>query len=181
MAGLPATRPDTGQMTETFLEPGRAGLGTAPFGSGPDWWVDWGPADSQGSVASVSAALAAGVGWIDTAPFYGWGRAELVVGPVAVAQHQFSLLHRAPEHDGVLDWCAEHGVAFLAWAPLASGFLADHFDLEALGSPGRPLTPPCPLAGCGAESARGWGSRDDRSICRSARRSGSRRTGCRSR
>jgi aryl-alcohol dehydrogenase-like predicted oxidoreductase len=32
----------------------------------------------------------------------------------------------------VLDWCAEHGVTFLAWSPLASGFLADGFDLAAL-------------------------------------------------
>jgi aryl-alcohol dehydrogenase-like predicted oxidoreductase len=184
-------------------------------------------------VMAVRAAVAAGVGWIDTAPFYGWGQAEeiigaalegmacrpvvltkcgdvpgpdgrvcddhrpeviqadvvaslrrlrcpvidvlqlhdpdpgtpieeswqtvcgligrgtvraaglsnhpvrlmdraLAVGPVAVVQHQYSLLHRTPETDGVLDWCAEHGVPFLAWSPLASGFLADGFDLAAL-------------------------------------------------
>ncbi len=54
------------------------------------------------------------------------------VGPVSVVQHQYSLLHRAPEADGVLDWCAAHKVPFLAWSPLASGFLADGFDLAAL-------------------------------------------------
>jgi aryl-alcohol dehydrogenase-like predicted oxidoreductase len=54
------------------------------------------------------------------------------VGPVAVVQHQYSLLHRAPEADGVLAWCAEYGVPFLAWSPLAAGFLADGFDLAAL-------------------------------------------------
>ena len=32
----------------------------------------------------------------------------------------------------MLDWCTEHGSAFLAWAPLASGFLTDEFDLAAL-------------------------------------------------
>jgi aryl-alcohol dehydrogenase-like predicted oxidoreductase len=55
-----------------------------------------------------------------------------VVAPVAVVQHQYSLLHRAPETDGVLDWCAAHDSAFLAWAPLASGFLAAGMDLAAL-------------------------------------------------
>jgi aryl-alcohol dehydrogenase-like predicted oxidoreductase len=55
-----------------------------------------------------------------------------VIGPVSVVQHQYSLLHRVPESDGVLDWCAEHGVTFLAWSPLASGFLADGFDLTVL-------------------------------------------------
>jgi aryl-alcohol dehydrogenase-like predicted oxidoreductase len=54
------------------------------------------------------------------------------IAPVAVVQHQYSLLHRRPETDGVLDWCAEHGSAFLAWAPLASGFLIEGFDLARL-------------------------------------------------
>jgi aryl-alcohol dehydrogenase-like predicted oxidoreductase len=57
----------------------------------------------------------------------------LRVGPVDVVQHQYSLLHRAPERDGVLAWCAEHDAAFLAWSPLASGFLAGGFDVAALG------------------------------------------------
>jgi aryl-alcohol dehydrogenase-like predicted oxidoreductase len=208
------------------------GLGTAPLGSlegGPLWW---GPQDRGVAVAAVRAAADAGVGWIDTAPFYGWGRAEeivgealhgrgdrplvltkcgtvpaatvsredaspasvrrdvedslrrlrvdrldavqvhdpdpavpieetwgalhdlvaeglvgavglsnhdvdsmeraLAVGPVHVVQHQWSLLWRAPERDGVLDWCRGHGVPFLAWSPLASGFLTDGFDLDVL-------------------------------------------------
>ncbi len=212
--------------------PGGAGLGTAPMG-GSGWQLDWGPSDPDESVAAVRAAVAAGVGWIDTAPFYGWGRAEEIIGaalegmarrpvvltkcgdvagpdgrvyddhrpaviqadvraslrrlrcpvidvlqlhdpdpgtaieqswqtvcdlidqgavraaglsnhpvelmdraralgPVAVVQHQYSLLHQAPQAHGVLEWCQEHGVPFLAWSPLASGFLADNFDLAAL-------------------------------------------------
>jgi aryl-alcohol dehydrogenase-like predicted oxidoreductase len=208
------------------------GLGTAPMG-GPDWELDWGPTDRDESVAAVRAAVAAGVGWIDTAAWYGWGQAEEIigsalegsasrtvvltkcgdvrgqdgsvptdnsaaviradvqaslrrlrypvldvlqlhdpdpdtpieeswqticdlidegtvragglsnhpvelmdraraVGPVSVVQHQYSLLHRAPETDGVLDWCRQHQVPFLAWSPLASGFLADGFDVAAL-------------------------------------------------
>jgi aryl-alcohol dehydrogenase-like predicted oxidoreductase len=211
----------------------RVGLGTAPLGSyegGPLWW---GPQDRAVAVATVREAADRGVGWIDTAPFYGWGRAEEIVGealrgraerpllltkcgtkrgadgrayedaspasvrsdveasvrrlgidrvdvvqlhdpdpgvpiedtwgtladlvgdglvgaaglsnhdvtlldraqavaPVAVVQHQYSVLHRAPEEDGVLAWCERHGVPFLAWAPLASGFLTDGFDLRSL-------------------------------------------------
>lgn len=219
-------------MADAFVFPGGAGMGTAPMG-GPGWQLDWGPSDPDESVAAVRAAAAAGVGWIDTAPFYGWGRAEeligsaldgmaarpvvltkcgdvrgpdgrayddhrawvlradvqaslermrcpvidvlqlhdpdpgtpieeswqtvcdlieqgtvragglsnhpvelmdraLAIGPVSVVQDQYSLLHRAPEADGVLEWCRQHQVPFLAWSPLASGFLADGFDLAAL-------------------------------------------------
>ncbi len=221
-------------MADALVLPGGAGLGTAPMG-GPGWQLDWGPSDPAESEAAVRAAVAAGVGWIDTAPFYGWGRAEeiigsaldgmaarpvvltkcgdvpgpdgraqddhrasviradveaslrrlrcpvidvlqlhdpdprtpieeswhtisdlidrgtvraaglsnhpvglmdraLAVGPVSVVQHQYSLLHRAPQDDGVLDWCRRHQVPFLAWSPLASGFLADDFDVAALTS-----------------------------------------------
>jgi aryl-alcohol dehydrogenase-like predicted oxidoreductase len=220
-------------VTDAVELPGGAGLGTAPLGSGPGWYLDWGAAGREDAVATVLAALRAGVGWIDTAPFYGWGRAEAItgaalaggetrpvlltkcgtfrkpdgsshedhradairadvaaslsrlgvscvdvlqlhdpdpgtpveraweticglvgegkaragglsnhpvelmdraaaIGQVSVVQHQFSLLHRAPETDGVLDWCAGHGATFLAWSPLASGFLADDFELDAL-------------------------------------------------
>ena len=213
------------------------GLGTAPLGSMPDGPLRWGPQDPELSVATVLAAIDAGVAWVDTAPFYGWGLAERIVGqalaassrlirvltkcgtqrgthpdgservyedaspaavrrgvhdslerlgldfvdvvqvhdpdpstpiedtwaelmamveegmiggaglsnhspelmdraarvgPVVVVQHQYSLLHRRPEIDGVLDWCTEHGVPFLAWSPLASGFLADGFTIEEL-------------------------------------------------
>ncbi len=59
----------------------RVGVGTAPIGSAPgDWWVNWGPQDEGDSVRAIHAAIDAGVNWIDTAPFYGWGRAEEIVG-----------------------------------------------------------------------------------------------------
>src|SRR5205809_250532 len=35
--------------------------------------------DSSGPCAASDAAVEGGVNWIDTAPFYGWGRAEEVV------------------------------------------------------------------------------------------------------
>lgn len=212
--------------------PGRVGLGTAPLGASPAWSVRWAPLDRAEAVATVRAAIDAGVGWIDTAPFYGWGRAEEIVGeavegrrdqvwllskcgtlpaaggsredhsraairadveaslrrlrtdhldvlqlhdpdpatpieeawgtvaeliaegkvgagglsnhsvtlmqraaqvaPVGAAQHQYSLLERDVEGNGVLRWCQEHDLPLLAWSPLASGFLVDGFDPAAL-------------------------------------------------
>jgi aryl-alcohol dehydrogenase-like predicted oxidoreductase len=215
--------------TELELTP--VGIGTAPIGSGRDWPAWWGPQPVADSIAAIHRALDLGVNWIDTAPFYGWGRAEevvaralegrredvlvftksgtfpdaegsredlrpesvradveaslrrlrrdhldlvqfhdvdpltpiehswgelqkligegkaryggisnhppeaveraLMVGPVAALQYQYSLLHREIEGD-VLPLAERHEIGVLAWSPLASGFLADDFDLDAL-------------------------------------------------
>jgi aryl-alcohol dehydrogenase-like predicted oxidoreductase len=57
------------------------GIGTAPIGSVPGvWWVNWGHQDEGDAVRAIHTALDAGVNWIDTAPFYVWGRAEEIVG-----------------------------------------------------------------------------------------------------
>jgi aryl-alcohol dehydrogenase-like predicted oxidoreductase len=55
------------------------GIGTAPIGSGREW-IYWGPQDEDAAIAAIHAGLDAGANWIDTAPFYGWGRAEEIVG-----------------------------------------------------------------------------------------------------
>jgi aryl-alcohol dehydrogenase-like predicted oxidoreductase len=193
--------------------------------------VWWGPQRVADSIAAIHRALDLGVNWIDTAPFYGWGRAEeivaqaldgrrddvlvftkcgtfpdergsrmdlrpesvraeveaslrrlridhldlvqlhdidpltpieeswgelqtliaegkvrhggisnhpaeaveraLTVGPVAALQYQYSLLHREHERD-ILPLAEQQGIGLLAWSPLASGFLADDFDLDGL-------------------------------------------------
>ena len=62
------------------LEITPVGVGTAPIGSGRDWVAWWGPQDEGESIRTIHAALDAGINWIDTAPFYGWGRAEELVG-----------------------------------------------------------------------------------------------------
>jgi methylglyoxal reductase len=209
----------------------RVGLGTAPLGSTADGPLWWGPQDWTTAVETVQAALDAGITWVDTAPFYGWGRAEEIVGeavrgrrdevtiltkcgtvrgpdsswaedgspaairadleasltrlrtdrvdvlqlhdpdpgvpveetvgamaklvaegkvrriglsnhdvellergaavaPIDVVQHQWSILHHPPETDAVRRWCEARGALFLAWSPLASGFLVDGFDPE---------------------------------------------------
>lgn len=68
------------RLSGTDLEITSVGIGTAPIGSTRDWTVFWGPQDEAHSVRAIHAALDRGVNWIDTAPFYGWGRAEEVVG-----------------------------------------------------------------------------------------------------
>lgn len=64
--------------SDLFITP--VGIGTAPIGSTPDWSIYWGPQDEQEAIRTIHAALDLGVNWIDTAPFYGWGRAEEIVG-----------------------------------------------------------------------------------------------------
>jgi aryl-alcohol dehydrogenase-like predicted oxidoreductase len=70
----------TRRLGATELEITPVGIGTAPIGSGRDWAVWWGPQDEAESVRAIHAALDRGVNWVDTAPFYGWGRAEEIVG-----------------------------------------------------------------------------------------------------
>jgi aryl-alcohol dehydrogenase-like predicted oxidoreductase len=54
-----------------------------------------------------------------------------VVAPVVALQHQLSLLARETERD-VLPFARERGLVLFAWSPLASGFLVDGFDVDAL-------------------------------------------------
>jgi aryl-alcohol dehydrogenase-like predicted oxidoreductase len=62
--------------SDLYLTP--LGLGTWAIG-GP-WAFGWGPQDDAESVATIGRALDLGVGWIDTAPAYGLGHAESLVG-----------------------------------------------------------------------------------------------------
>ena len=223
---------ETRRLGPSDLEITRVGLGTAPIGSRPGWWVNWGAQDAGEAIRAIRTALDVGVNWIDTAPFYGWGRAEelvgeairgrrdtvyvftkcgtlrredgddymdlrpesirrdveaslrrlgtdhldllqphdpdpavpieetwaevmrlveegkvrhgglsnhppelveraLAVGPVVSLQHQYSLLARAAERD-VLPFSRARGIGVLTWAPLATGFLTDTFEIEGL-------------------------------------------------
>ena len=54
------------------------GLGTWAIG-GP-WRFGWGPVDDEESIAAIRHAVDLGVNWVDTAPIYGLGHAEEVVG-----------------------------------------------------------------------------------------------------
>jgi aryl-alcohol dehydrogenase-like predicted oxidoreductase len=223
---------ETTRLGQSDLEITRVGIGTAPFGSTPGWRIYWGPQDEGEAIRTIEAALDLGINWIDTAPFYGWGRAERIVGkallgkrdkayiftkcgtlrneqggeredlspasirrevetslsnlktdyidlyqfhdpdpntpieeswaamqtlitegkvrygglsnhtielmeramsvaPITSIQHQYNLLNREIEHD-VLPFSQQHTIGVLCWSPLASGFLADGFNLDNL-------------------------------------------------
>ncbi len=222
----------TRRLGQSDLYITKVGIGTAPIGSTPEWSVNWGPQDENEAVRAIEVAIDLGVNWIDTAPFYGWGRAEQIVGkalrgkrdkvyiftkcgtlrneqggwyenlrpeslrreveaslrnlqtdyidlyqfhdpdphmpieeswatmkaliqegkvrygglsnhtielmervlplgPITSNQHQYNLLHREIEQD-VLPFSQQRGIGVLCWSPLASGFLVDSFDLDAL-------------------------------------------------
>src|SRR5512141_3501947 len=53
------------------------GLGAWVLGGGAVWGKD---TDDSESVRTIQAALDLGINLIDTAPAYGWGRSERVVG-----------------------------------------------------------------------------------------------------
>ncbi len=71
---------ETSRLGQSDLHITRVGIGTAPIGSTPGWRINWGPQDESEAIRAIEAALDLGVNWIDTAPFYGWGRAEQIVG-----------------------------------------------------------------------------------------------------
>lgn len=63
-------------LGDSGLNVSALGLGTWAMGGG----TDWGPADDASSLNAVSAALDAGINLIDTAPIYGFGHAEELLG-----------------------------------------------------------------------------------------------------
>jgi len=68
------------RLGQTDLELTTIGMGTWAIG-GP-WEFGWGPQDDGDSIAAIRTAIESGVNWIDTAPAYGCGHAEEVVGRV---------------------------------------------------------------------------------------------------
>src|ERR1700720_104862 len=59
----------------TTLKSSRIGLGTWAIGG----WM-WGGTDEKKSIRTIHAALDQGINLIDTAPIYGYGRSEEIVG-----------------------------------------------------------------------------------------------------
>lgn len=57
----------------------KVGVGTAPIGSTIGART-WGAQNEDDAIKAIHTALDTGVNWIDTAPFYGWGRSEEIVG-----------------------------------------------------------------------------------------------------
>ena len=74
MTALPTVR-----LGRTGMAISRIGIGAWAFG-GAGWVDTWGAQADTDSVAAIRRAVGAGVNWIDTAPIYGLGHAEEVVG-----------------------------------------------------------------------------------------------------
>ncbi len=69
----------TKQLGSTDLHLTVIGLGSFALGGGA-WKFSWGPQDDRDSIEAIVRGLELGVNWIETAPVYGYGHAEEVVG-----------------------------------------------------------------------------------------------------
>ncbi|OGO32180.1 MAG: hypothetical protein A2136_00215 [Chloroflexi bacterium RBG_16_54_11] len=61
--------------------------------------------------------------------------------PLASNQVEYSLLHRKPEVDGVLDACRELGITLIAYSPLAMGALTGKYSAKTRASGFRRFLP----------------------------------------
>ena len=66
-------------LGDSGLDISIVGLGTWAMGGDVAWW---GRVDDRESIAAIHEALDGGMNWIDTAPIYGCGHAEEIVGKV---------------------------------------------------------------------------------------------------
>jgi aryl-alcohol dehydrogenase-like predicted oxidoreductase len=71
---------ESARIPGTSLQASRIALGTWAIGG----WM-WGGSDEAESVATIRAALERGINLVDTAPVYGFGRAEEIVGQALAA------------------------------------------------------------------------------------------------
>jgi aryl-alcohol dehydrogenase-like predicted oxidoreductase len=75
----PARAAERRPLGRTGIEVTSVGLGTWAIGGG-GWEFGWGPQDDRRSSETIDRAIAVGINWIDTAPVYGTGHAEEVIG-----------------------------------------------------------------------------------------------------
>ena len=47
--------------------------------------------------------------------------------PLLIFQDRLNMLDRQPQESGVLDYCADHGIGFISFSPLAQGLLTDRY------------------------------------------------------
>ncbi len=47
--------------------------------------------------------------------------------PLLIYQNRLNLLDRAPQQEGLLDYCRNHGIGFISFSPLAQGLLTDRY------------------------------------------------------
>ena len=83
----------TRRLGSTELQFSTVGLGTWPMG-GMSAGMSWGPQDDNESVKTIITALDKGINWLDTAPAYGRGHSEEVVGLALkkLPKHQWPII-----------------------------------------------------------------------------------------
>ena len=47
--------------------------------------------------------------------------------PILIYQGRLNMLDREPQEEGILDYCAENGIGFISFSPLAQGLLTDRY------------------------------------------------------
>ena len=47
--------------------------------------------------------------------------------PLLIYQGRLNMLAHSPQDEGILDYCAEHGIGFISFSPLAQGLLTDRY------------------------------------------------------
>jgi aryl-alcohol dehydrogenase-like predicted oxidoreductase len=70
---------ETAPLGTTGMDITRVGFGAWATGGG-GWSGGWGRQEDADSIAAIRLAVSEGVNWVDTAPAYGMGRSEEVVG-----------------------------------------------------------------------------------------------------
>lgn len=47
--------------------------------------------------------------------------------PILIYQGKLNMLNRESQQEGIIDYCAEHGIGFISFSPLAQGLLTDRY------------------------------------------------------
>ena len=58
---------------------------------------------------------------------YGYDYLKAHDVPLLIYQGRLNMLDRQPQENGILDFCADNGVGFIAFSPLAQGLLTDRY------------------------------------------------------
>ncbi|MEX0982505.1 MAG: aldo/keto reductase [Bacteroidales bacterium] len=97
-------------------------------------WM-WGGADRKQAVEAIHASLDLGTSSIDTAPIYGFGRSEEIVGEAVNGRRDIE--------EELLPWSMKNDVSILAYSPLQRGLLTGKITPDYEFSEGdlRPNTP----------------------------------------
>jgi aryl-alcohol dehydrogenase-like predicted oxidoreductase len=84
---VPSVATEFAPIADTELQVSRVALGTWAIGG----WM-WGGTDERESVATIRAALDQGINLVDTAPAYGFGTSEEIVGKALVGRRSQTVI-----------------------------------------------------------------------------------------